>query len=129
TGESPGRLAGDLGRLEPFGVLSLRGRAETVSAYRVVSLERAPGASATPFVGRDDELRRVMAVHEAAVASRRARLAVVLGSPGLGKSRLMDEVARRLGDGATVLTVHCDAAGGATVAPVAKAIPTPPRIH
>src|SRR5262249_41526369 len=65
---------------------------------------------------------RVMAAYEAAVASRRARLAVVLGSPGLGKSRLLDEVARRLGDTATVLTAHCDAAGGATFAPVAKAL-------
>ena len=35
---------------------------------------------------------------------RAARLAVLLGSPGLGKSRLIDEFARRLGDAATVLT-------------------------
>ncbi|HZW75931.1 MAG TPA: adenylate/guanylate cyclase domain-containing protein, partial [Caldimonas sp.] len=89
--ESTRRLVGELVTLEPFGVLALRGRAETVAAYRVVSLERAPGASATPFVGRDDELRRVLAVHDAAVADRRARLAVVLGSPGLGKSRLVSE--------------------------------------
>src|SRR5262249_57813889 len=47
-----------------------------------------------------------------------ARLAVILGSPGLGKSRLMDEFARRLGDGATVLTARCDATSGATFAPL-----------
>src|SRR5262245_27537253 len=122
--ESTRRLVGELVTLEPFGVLSLKGRAETVAAYRVVSLERGPGASATPFVGRDDELRRVMAVHDAAVADRRARLAVVLGSPGLGKSRLVSEVTRRLGDGATVLTAQCDATGGGTFAPIAKALRT-----
>src|SRR5215468_1088673 len=120
--ESTRRLVGELVTLEPFGVLSLKGRAETVAAYRVVSLDRAPGASATPFVGRDDELRRVMAVHDAAVAERRARLAVVLGSPGLGKSRLIGEVTRRLGDRATVLTAQCDATKGGTFAPIAKAL-------
>jgi hypothetical protein len=119
-GESTQRLVARLVTLEPFGVLSLRGRSETVTAYRVVSLER-PASVSTPFVGREDELRRIMAVHDAVVASRRARLAVIVGSPGLGKSRLMDEVARRVGDGATVLTAQCDA-GGATFAPIAKAL-------
>src|SRR5262245_4689583 len=116
------RLVSGLVTLEPFGNLALRGRAETVAAYRVVSLDRPPDATATPFVGRDDELRRVLSVHDSAVATRRARLAVILGSPGLGKSRLMHEVARRLGDGATVLTAQCDATGGATFAPIAKAL-------
>src|SRR5262249_37631302 len=51
-----------------------------------------------------------------------ARLAVILGSPGLGKSRLMHEIARRVGDGATVLTAQCDTTGGATFAPIAKAL-------
>ena len=61
-------------------------------------------------------------MYEAAVATPAARLAVLLGSPGLGKSRLIDEFARRLGDAATVLTAHCDAAGGATFAPLAEAL-------
>jgi ketosteroid isomerase-like protein len=120
--ESTRRLVRELVTLEPFGVLALKGRAEGVTAYRVVSLERAPGVPATPFVGRDDELRRLMAVYETAAAERRARLAVILGSPGLGKSRLLVEVARRLGAGATVLTARCDAAGGATFAPLAEAL-------
>src|SRR5262252_2510715 len=127
-GESTQRLVRDLVTLEPFGVLSLKGRAEKVTAYRVVSLERPGGASATPFVGRDDEIRRIMAVNDAAVAARRARLAVILGSPGLGKSRLMHEVARRIGDRATVLTAQCDATGGATFAPIAKALRVALRI-
>jgi len=121
-GESTRRLVSELVTLAPFGVLSLKGRAETVAAYRVVSLERPAGAAATAFVGRDDELRRITTVYDAAVAERRARLAVVLGSPGLGKSRLLDEFARRLGDAATVLTAHCDSDGGATFAPLAKAV-------
>src|SRR5262249_46805921 len=106
---------------ERVGSVALPGRAGTVMAYRVVSLDRAAGASATPFVGRDEELRRVLAVYDAAIAERRARLAVILGSPGLGKSRLLGEVGRRLGGEITVLTVRCEAAGGATFAPLAEA--------
>src|SRR5439155_5995823 len=116
------RLVSELVTLTPVGVLSLKGRSETVAAYRVVSLDRPAGAPATAFVGREDELRRIMAVYDAAVAARRARLAVILGSPGLGKSRLIAEFVRRLGQGATVLTAHCDAAGGATFAPLAEAL-------
>src|SRR5262249_57310392 len=99
--ESTARLVRERVTLEPVGVFALKGRAETVAAYRVVSLERPAGAAATVFVGRDDEIRRIMAVYDAAVASRRARLAVILGSPRLRQSRLMNEVARRLRDGAT----------------------------
>src|SRR5881398_240727 len=120
--ESTQRLVSELVTLMAFGVFSLKGRAETVAAYRVVSLDRPAGAPATAFVGREDELRRIMAVYDAAVAARRARLAVILGSPGLGKSRLITELARRVGERATVVTARCDAAGGATFAPLAEAL-------
>ena len=50
--------------LAPVGELALRGRAETVAAYRLVSLDRPVGAAATAFVGRDDELRRLLAVYD-----------------------------------------------------------------
>jgi class 3 adenylate cyclase len=121
-GESTRRLVGDLVTLERFGVFALKGRSETVMAYRVASLERPAGAAAIPFVGRAEELRRITAVYDAAVAERRARLAVVLGSPGLGKSRLLDEFGRGVTGGATVLTARCEAAGAATFAPLAKAL-------
>jgi hypothetical protein len=120
--ESTQRLVRDHMMLAPVGVFSLKGRSEKVAAYRVVSLERPASAAAIPFVGRDEELRRLAAVYEAAVSEPRARLGVILGSPGLGKSRLLGEFARRLGDRATVLTARCDAAGGATFAPVVEAL-------
>src|SRR5881296_2609919 len=120
--ESTQRLVSELVTLTPVGVFSLKGRSESVAAYRVVSLDRPAGAPATAFVGREDELRRIKAVYDAAVAARRARLAVILGSPGLGKSRLITELARRVGERATVVTARCDAAGGATFAPLAEAL-------
>src|SRR5262249_51484381 len=122
-GEATRRLVSTLITLARRGPVTLRGRAETVAAYRVVSLERPGGASAAAFVGRDEELRRLATVYEAALAEPAARLAVVLGSPGLGKSRLLNEFTSRL-DGATVLVAACEAAGGATFAPIAGALRT-----
>jgi class 3 adenylate cyclase len=121
-GDSTRRLVADLVTPEPFGARALKGRTETVAAYRVVSLDRPAAAPAAAFVGRDDELRRLRAAYDAALTRRRARLVVVLGSPGVGKSRLLDEFARRLGALATVLAARCDSAGGATFAPLAAAL-------
>src|SRR5262245_846621 len=120
-GDATRRLVGALVTLAPLGSVALKGRAEEVAAYRVVSLERPGGAAAVAFVGREDELARLAAVYEAARAAPAARLAVVLGSPGLGKSRLLEEFSSRL-PGATVLTASCEAAGGATFAPLARAL-------
>ena len=115
------RLVSELVTLEPLGAFALKGRVEPVAAYRVVSLDRPAGAAPTAFVGREAELWRLMAVHDAAVAPPEARLAVILGSPGLGKSRLLAEFGRRLGDRATVVAAQCNPAGGATFAPLAEA--------
>lgn len=121
-GESTCRLVAALVTLEPLGSLSLKGRGEAVHAYRVVSLERPASTTTAAFVGRADERRRLSAVYDAAVAIPVARLAVLLGSPGLGKSPLIAELAGRHTEAATILTAHCDAAGGATFAPLAQAI-------
>ncbi len=121
-GESTQRLVAGRVTLAPVGCFALKGRAEPVAAFRVVSLDRPAGAAAVAFVGRDDELRRITVVYDTAVVTPATRLAVLLGSPGLGKSRLLAEFARRLGERATVLTAQCDAAGGATFAPLAEAL-------
>ena len=121
-GESTHRLVATLVTLAPLGSVTLKGRAEKVTAYRVESLERPAGAATVAFVGRDEELGRITAVYDTAVAAPAARLAVLLGSPGLGKSRMIDEFTSLLGDRASVITAQCDAAGGATFAPVAEAL-------
>ncbi len=118
------RFVADRVTLAPVGSFALKGRAEPVAAYRVVSLEPPAPATATAFVGRDSELRRIALVYEAAVAAPAARLAVVLGSPGLGKSRLAAEFSRDLAGRASVLVAQCHAAGRATFAPLADALRT-----
>jgi len=49
--------------LEPLGSVTLKGRAETVKAYRVESLERPVGTATAVFVGRDDELGGRLVLH------------------------------------------------------------------
>jgi class 3 adenylate cyclase len=122
-GDTTRRLVGTLLSLEPIGELPLKGRAETVPAHRVVSLDRPATTRTTTFVGRDDELQRVLVGYDAAVAQGRAQMTVILGSPGLGKSRLLDEAVRRVADEAAVLAVRCEP-GGSTFAPLAGALRT-----
>src|SRR5262249_987525 len=126
-GEATRRLVGALVTLAPLGAVTLRGRAETAAGARGGWLGRPGGRSAVAFVGREEELARLAAVYDAARAAPAARLAVVLGSPGVGKSRLLDEFTSRH-DGATVLVAPCEAAGGATFAPIARALRTLLRI-
>ncbi|MGH9035097.1 MAG: ATP-binding protein, partial [Acidimicrobiia bacterium] len=60
------------------------------------------------FVGRDDELERLGQLWKEATAGE-LRVALLAGEPGVGKTRLATELARRVHDeGATVLAGRCD---------------------
>ena len=80
------------------GELTLKGKAGTVAAWRalrVVAQRKGLGRTERlepPFVGRDDELRRVKDLLSATARERRARLVSVTGVPGIGKSRLAWEL-------------------------------------
>src|SRR5690348_1284272 len=58
---------------------------------------------ASPLVGRQEELTRVMNCY-AAARQGQAHVVLVAGEPGIGKTRLLDEIAARAAhDGAIVL--------------------------
>lgn len=116
------RLVSTRVTLEPLGTFQLKGRTEAVAAFRVLSLDRPVGVFASSFVGRDTEITRLQAVFQSAVAAPRTRLAVLLGSPGLGKSRLIKEFLHRLGDSAFAITAHCEASGGGSFLPMVRAL-------
>jgi class 3 adenylate cyclase/tetratricopeptide (TPR) repeat protein len=77
---------------EPVEPLTLKGKSEPVPAFRLVT---APGELArrfaTPMVGRETELRRLRDAFLQAVHDRSCQLFTVLGSAGVGKSRLAAE--------------------------------------
>ncbi len=98
----------------------LKGKAEPVEVFRLASLV-APDARAirserasTPFVGRETELERLLRLFVDARAGR-PRVAVVTGEAGIGKTRLLLEWRRRLGEGAARWLVgHCAPYGAST---------------
>ena len=87
----------------PRGALMLKGKAVPVQAYEVTAWtgpyarpRGVPGLS-SPMVGRDAELER-LAQALRAVRAGRGRAAVILGEPGIGKSRLISELRRQAND-------------------------------
>jgi DNA-binding SARP family transcriptional activator/tetratricopeptide (TPR) repeat protein len=83
-------------------------------ALEVEPLVRSPTPRANgPLLGRERELDALCAGLEDAIAGQ-GRLFLVSGEPGIGKSRLMDEFARRARPrGVRVLSGRCWEAGGA----------------
>ncbi len=75
----------------------LKGKAELVQAWQVLAPVarrnvEAPASDASPFVGREGELAYLRALFDAAVSSRTPRFALILGEPGIGKTRLVQEL-------------------------------------
>jgi class 3 adenylate cyclase/tetratricopeptide (TPR) repeat protein len=102
--ESTVRLTQKRFEFEPVGELTLKGKREPVPAWRLIRQRARPRTAvsetaATGLVGRGAELAAAVAALEE-VAGRTGRLVTVAGEPGVGKSRLTDEVrseAHRLG--------------------------------
>jgi class 3 adenylate cyclase len=95
-GAQTARLLGEAALMEPVPELTLKGKTEPVSAWRLISV--LPDVSAftrpikTPFVGRRSELASLEAAFDRAVAASCCELVTVLGAPGIGKSRLVPRV-------------------------------------
>jgi class 3 adenylate cyclase/tetratricopeptide (TPR) repeat protein len=90
-------------RVDPVKPLTLRGKSEPISTYRLLgvshrrsALDEATSARKTIFVGRDSELA-VLNDFLRQVVSGRGRAIGVVGEPGIGKSRLLTEFHRHLG--------------------------------
>ena len=86
---------------EDFGARELKGVSELVTLYRIVRASgggRRGGARAlTPLVGREEELDILSRRWERA-RSGEGQFALVVGEPGIGKSRLIEEFRARLGE-------------------------------
>ncbi len=92
--------------------ISVKGREEPVVASRLVrAKERAPRVATSPVFGRDRELELL---HGALrdLASGRGRVVLVTGAPGMGKTRLLTELAMSGGDSITWLEGSCHSYGG-----------------
>ncbi|HZC30940.1 MAG TPA: adenylate/guanylate cyclase domain-containing protein, partial [Gaiellaceae bacterium] len=73
-------------------LLALKGKAEQVPAWPLLAVTgEVERRFATPMVGRETELRRLRDAFRQAVHDRSCQLFTVLGSAGVGKSRLAAE--------------------------------------
>ena len=126
VGEQTQRLVSRIAVLEPVDPLQLKGKARPLAAWRVLGLRsgrEGSGALGLGCVGREDELAYLKGCYEQAVSLRRCRLATVIGVPGVGKSRLVEEFSRWVGADATVISGRSLPYGeGITFWPLAEAL-------
>jgi len=87
---------------EDLGDFQVKGKAEPVRAYALVReiqgrtrLEVSRERGLTPLVGRDRELKSFADIHRRA-ADGQGAIALLVGDPGVGKSRLLYEFLHRL---------------------------------
>ncbi|UCG22980.1 MAG: adenylate/guanylate cyclase domain-containing protein, partial [Chloroflexota bacterium] len=95
-GESTARMVRYRFQVEPLEPLNLKGFEEPVNAYELVEelAQPAPARSVpgirSPLVGRNDELSR-LAEMAARLEAGIGGIAALIGEPGIGKSRLLQE--------------------------------------
>jgi class 3 adenylate cyclase len=84
---------------EPVEAVSAKGKSAPIEAWRAVAAASPTGErhlSSTPFVGRSREVDLLDATWERVERERRPHLITVLGTPGVGKSRLSAEFTQRI---------------------------------
>ena len=105
--EATHRLVEGYFHTRALGELQLKGKAEPVRAWEVIAARQArtrldieAERGLTPYVGRERELQLLFESFEKVKAGH-GQIVFIVGEPGIGKSRLLYEFRRRLGDEAT----------------------------
>jgi class 3 adenylate cyclase/tetratricopeptide (TPR) repeat protein len=127
VGDETQRLVAGAAELERLDGLKVKGKAEPLTAWRLVAVTSMAGQLArrldAPMLGRDRELQSLCDVFEQVVRNRSARRATILGPAGIGKSRLAHELKEFVGDRGTVLAGTCLPYGeGITFWPLAEIV-------
>jgi predicted ATPase/class 3 adenylate cyclase len=110
VGESTFRLVRHAVDVETVEPLELKGKADRVPAYRLVSVREAEGVERrrdSALIGREKELAELLGELETAARDRTCRTVTVLAQAGVGKSRLIEELVRSAGEGTQVVRGRC----------------------
>lgn len=121
------RLVRDAVQVERLPGIDAKGKALPVAAWRLIGVTRGAEAHIrrldAPMVGRERELDRLRDVWTDVATERKPYLFTVLGSAGVGKSRLVGEFRHSLGTDATMLRGRCLPYGeGITYWPLAEIV-------
>ncbi len=112
VGEGTARRLAKRFVLEPAGEITVKGKESPVKPSVLVGArDRDADTVTTPVVGREAELRQLHAVVDDLVAGR-GRIVLLVGEPGMGKTRLLREVSTIAADRVTWLRGHCHSYGG-----------------
>jgi class 3 adenylate cyclase len=97
---------------EPLGDLAVKGRADPVRASRLTA-PRTParGSRLRPLVGRETEVAQ-LGTTVAELEAGRGQALLLVGEPGIGKTRLLAELRSLLAEQVTWLEGHCLSYGG-----------------
>jgi class 3 adenylate cyclase/tetratricopeptide (TPR) repeat protein len=106
-GESTLALLRDAVHVEAVEPLRLKGKPEPQPAFRLLAVGGPAARTATPLIGRVDELTLLEREFDAVVGDSGCRLVTVVGEPGVGKSRLAGELIERVRPRARVLRGGC----------------------
>jgi class 3 adenylate cyclase len=107
---------------EPLGEFVVKGRQSPVTASRLLGPRaRSRDEGEVPVVGRDGEMAQLMGALGDLVAGR-GRVVLLVGDPGMGKTRLLGELQSLAGDRVTWLQGHCLSYGGLAAWPFVEAL-------
>ena len=124
-GEETLRLVNDAVEVEPVATLELKGKAEPVPAFRLLGVnatEPGSGRQTVPMVGRERQRQLLDDAFANVIGERACHLFTILGTAGVGKSRLVAEFLAAL-DGTTVIGGRCLSYGeGISYWPVTAAV-------
>ena len=98
-GEETRSFTQDVFTFEPLDPIDAKGKRDPVPVWLVGGALVEPAfrrPSATPLVGRRQELRSIRYLWEQVVATREPRLITLLGPPGIGKTRIAREATDEL---------------------------------
>src|SRR5215204_1465214 len=109
-GELTYRLVEDAVDVVPMEPLDLKGKAEPVAAFRLLSVSASEAhrrRHERPMVGRRAELEHLCSELGRARAEGAPRLVTVLGQPGVGKSTLLAALEASVADEAQIVRGRC----------------------